>query len=88
MATDPSRVGTVYLDAFRNDPEANPLGTESGRIVLYIDRIAGMGYDDCPAHPAWLEPAEWLGSDLALMTSISCHDSRRTSCTASSIFPS
>jgi len=24
-----------------------------------------FGYDDCPGHPTWLEPAEWLGAPLA-----------------------
>jgi biotin/methionine sulfoxide reductase len=24
-----------------------------------------MNYADCPPHPAWMEPAEWLGGDLA-----------------------
>src|SRR5690349_23126274 len=28
----------------------------------YSERIAGFGYDDCPPHPTWLEPAEWLGA--------------------------
>ena len=55
----------VLLDAFRTDPDANPLGTESGRIEIYSRRIAGFGYADCPGHGCWLEPAEWLGSPLA-----------------------
>ena len=25
----------------------------------------GFGYDDCPAHPTWFAPAEWLGADAA-----------------------
>ena len=49
------------LEDFRRDPEGHPLATTSGRIELSSDRIAWFGYDDCPAHPAWLEPAEWLG---------------------------
>ena len=24
-------------------------------------RSTAFGYDDCPGHPAWLEPTEWLG---------------------------
>ena len=28
-------------------------------------RSPRFGYDDCPGHPVWLEPAEWLGSPLA-----------------------
>lgn len=52
----------VLLQTFRADPEANRLTTPSGRIEIFSDRIAGFGYDDCPGHPAWLTPAEWLGS--------------------------
>ncbi len=51
--------------ALRGDPDANPLATPSGRIELFSEEIAGFGYDDCPGHPSWLEPAEWLGSPLA-----------------------
>jgi len=53
------------LEDFRTDPEANALKTPSGRIELFSARIAGFGYDDCPGHPAWLEPAEWLGAPAA-----------------------
>ena len=49
------------FEAFRADPEGNRLRTPSGRIELYSERIAGFGYDDCPGHPAWIEPLEWLG---------------------------
>jgi biotin/methionine sulfoxide reductase len=54
------------LAGFRADPDAHRLGTPSGRIELYSETIAGFGYADCPPHPAWLEPAEWLGSPLAV----------------------
>src|SRR5262249_59023116 len=27
--------------------------------------IDKFGYEDCPGHPAWLEPTEWLGAPLA-----------------------
>lgn len=47
--------------AFREDPRTHPLDTDSGRIELVSERIRSYGYDDCPAHPSWLEPAEWLG---------------------------
>jgi biotin/methionine sulfoxide reductase len=52
----------VMLAEFRDDPEFKRLATPSGRIELYSERIAGFGYDDCPPHPTWLEPAEWLGA--------------------------
>ncbi len=58
IAGEPKR---VLLDAFREDPEQHPLATPSGRIELYSERIAGFGYADCPPHPAWMEPREWLG---------------------------
>ena len=53
------------LAAFRADPLAHPLATPSGRIELFSETVAGFGYDDCPGHPVWLEPAEWLGGPLA-----------------------
>jgi biotin/methionine sulfoxide reductase len=55
----------VAFAAFRADPEGKPLATPSGRIELYSERIAGFGYPDCPGHPVWMEPCEWLGSPLA-----------------------
>jgi biotin/methionine sulfoxide reductase len=50
---------------FRADPQAHPLHTPSGRIEIWSGTIARFGYDDCPPHPAWLEPTEWLGSPVA-----------------------
>ena len=55
----------VMLEAFRDDPIANPLKTPSGRIELFSEKVASFGYDDCPGYPAWFEPAEWLGSAKA-----------------------
>jgi biotin/methionine sulfoxide reductase len=55
----------VLLSDFRADPEKYRLATPSGRIELYSERIAGFGYDDCPPHPTWLEPNEWLGATSA-----------------------
>lgn len=59
---DPPRP-KVMLEAFREDPEANPLATPSGRIEIFSATVAGFGYDDCPGYPAWMEPEEWLGGD-------------------------
>ena len=53
----------VLLAEFRADPEDNPLRTPSGRIEIYSNEIARFTYDDCPPHSAWIEPAEWLGSE-------------------------
>jgi biotin/methionine sulfoxide reductase len=55
----------VLFEDFRRDPKAHALGTPSGRIEIFSSTIAGFGYDDCPGHPAWIEPAEWLGSKQA-----------------------
>ena len=71
----------VFLRDFRIDPERFPLRTPSGRIELFSETIAGFGYDDCPGHPAWLEPAEWLGNakDEAPLHMISSHPQHRPS---------
>jgi len=55
----------ILFQAFCADPEANPLKTPSGKIEIFSETIDGFGYDDCPGHPTWLEPAEWLGSEKA-----------------------
>jgi biotin/methionine sulfoxide reductase len=53
------------LEDFRRDPQAHPLKTPSGKIEIHSPRIETFAYDDCPGHPTWLEPYEWLGSPLA-----------------------
>ncbi|MGH2561628.1 MAG: molybdopterin guanine dinucleotide-containing S/N-oxide reductase [Thermomicrobiales bacterium] len=55
----------VVFEAFRADPAVSPLNTPSGRIEIFSAVIDHFGYDDCPGHPMWLEPAEWLGAPLA-----------------------
>jgi biotin/methionine sulfoxide reductase len=54
----------ILFDEFRRDPEHHPLRTPSGKIEIASETIGGFGYTDCPSHPAWLAPAEWLGSSL------------------------
>jgi biotin/methionine sulfoxide reductase len=61
----PTKANVTYLDAFRADPAAHPLNTESGRIVLGSRALAELKLADCPPHAAWIEPAEWLGSATA-----------------------
>ncbi|QIX26953.1 molybdopterin-dependent oxidoreductase [Nocardioides sp. JQ2195] len=53
------------LVAFARDPSAAPLQTPSGRIELFSATVEAFAYDDCPGHPVWTEPAEWLGSPIA-----------------------
>jgi len=54
-----------WLRRFREDPEANPLDTPSGRIEIFSDTIASFDYEDCPGHATWLPADEWLGSERA-----------------------
>jgi biotin/methionine sulfoxide reductase len=56
----------VLLEEFRADPERAPLATPSGRIEIFSATIDKFGYEDCPGHPAWLPPTEWLGAPLAV----------------------
>ncbi|MCR8685283.1 molybdopterin-dependent oxidoreductase [Campylobacter ureolyticus] len=50
------------LSNFRENPRKFRLGTPSGKIEIFSPEIEKMGYDDCLAHPVWLEPFEWLGN--------------------------
>ncbi len=61
FAIAPTHKDHTYLDVYRTDPEAHALATESGRIVLTSDLLADRDYSDCPKHPAWIAPQEWLG---------------------------
>jgi biotin/methionine sulfoxide reductase len=51
-----------FLTRFRDDPEGHALDTPSGKIEIFSERVDGFGYDDCPGHPVWLPPEEWLGN--------------------------
>jgi biotin/methionine sulfoxide reductase len=55
----------VPYTEFVRDPAAHRLNTPSGRIELFSATIDGFGYDDCPGHPAWLPPREYLGAARA-----------------------
>jgi biotin/methionine sulfoxide reductase len=55
----------IMLKAFRDDPVANPLATPSGKIEIHSSTVASFNYDDCPGHPTWMEPIEWLGGDIS-----------------------
>lgn len=52
----------IMLERFRADPQAHPLSTPSGRIEIFSQTVSGFGYEDCPGHPVWQEPYEWLGN--------------------------
>jgi len=63
---DAPRDAFVLFEDFYTDPDAHPLKTPSGRIEIESKTIGGYGYADCPGHPTWLEPREWLGADTAV----------------------
>ena len=52
----------VMLSDFRVDPVKHPLATPSGKIEIFSQTVADFGYDDCPGHPVWRAPYEWLGN--------------------------
>ncbi|MGY3617974.1 molybdopterin-dependent oxidoreductase [Bradyrhizobium sp. USDA 10063] len=58
----PVKAEHTFLADFRNKPEEHAVKTESGKIVLGSDTLARLDYADCRSHPAWIEPAEWLGN--------------------------
>ncbi|GLY85414.1 molybdopterin-dependent oxidoreductase [Actinoallomurus iriomotensis] len=55
----------TLFERFRADPAGAPLSTPSGRIEIASEAVAGFGLPDCPGHPVWLEPDEWLGAPAA-----------------------
>lgn len=55
----------ILLAQFRANPASNPLPTPTGKIEIFSETVDGFGYDDCPGHPTWLEPIEWLGGEVA-----------------------
>jgi len=61
----PPKRDYVLFEDFRRDPDAHPLKTPSGRIEVASEALAALDHADCPPHPAWLAPAEWLGSAAA-----------------------
>ena len=58
----PPETPEVMLAGFRQDPIAHRLRTPSGKIEIFSKKIASFEYEDCPGHPKWMEPAEWLGT--------------------------
>ena len=68
-ATEPSCSSAISA----RDPDRSQLATPSGKIEIFSETVAGFGYDDCPGHAAWMEPAEWLGSPLRRPLSAASH---------------
>jgi biotin/methionine sulfoxide reductase len=55
----------VAFADFRADPEGHPLTTPTGKVEIFSETIDSFRYPDCPGHPVWFEPDEWLGSPAA-----------------------
>jgi biotin/methionine sulfoxide reductase len=55
----------TMLSRFRENPAKHRLGTPSGRIEIFSQPIADMALSDCPGHPTWIAPQEWLGAETA-----------------------
>lgn len=62
--TDSNKERSLF-SAFCNAPEKYPLKTRSGKIEIFSQTIAKYNYSDCPPHPCWLEPVEWIKSSKA-----------------------
>lgn len=65
VTVPPPDAPSVPLADFVRDPVRHRLNTPSGCIELRSETIAGFGYDDCPGHPVWRAPREYLGAPLA-----------------------
>lgn len=55
----------LQFGAFIANPVNSPLRTPSGRIELFSQWIENLSLPDCPGHPVWIEPAEWLGKAVS-----------------------
>jgi biotin/methionine sulfoxide reductase len=62
-AAVPQLPAVPFMSGLRTDPVAHALKTESGKIVLFSKTLDACGYADCPPHPKWIAPPEWLGAE-------------------------
>jgi biotin/methionine sulfoxide reductase len=46
------------LRRFRENPEAEPLPTPTGKVEIHSATIAAYDDADCPGHPVWLPPVD------------------------------
>ena len=53
---------TIMMEDFVKDPKKFALATPSGKIEIFSETISKFRYQDCPGHPFWIEPLEWLGN--------------------------
>ena len=61
--------GAIAYQAFRDDPDANPIKTASGKLEIYSqalsDAIAGFGWTDKPPLPEYHPPVEGYEATFA-----------------------
>jgi biotin/methionine sulfoxide reductase len=62
---DQVKANPSFLGRFRQDPTGSPLKTPSGKIEIFSETIDAFDYHDCPGHPVWIVPDEWLGAAKA-----------------------
>ncbi len=48
----------ILLQAFRDNPQAAPLATPSGKIELFSATVAAFGYAESPGHAFWSPPEQ------------------------------
>jgi len=53
----------ILFEQFREDPAGGALKTPSGKIEIFSEVIDSYDYADCPGHPTWMAPSEWLGKE-------------------------
>ena len=56
MSIDLGEEDHVPFKAFRDDPLKNPLGTPSGKIEIYSEKIAKFNYPEIPGYPIFNKP--------------------------------
>ena len=56
MSIDLGEEDHVPFKAFRDDPLTNPLGTPSGKIEIYSEKIAKFNYPEIPGYPIFNKP--------------------------------
>ena len=56
MSIDQDEEDYVPFKAFRDNPLKNPLGTPSGKIEIYSEKIAKFNYPEIPGYPIFNKP--------------------------------
>ena len=56
MSIDLNEEDYVPFKDFRKDPLAHPLGTPSGKIEIFSEKIANFNYPEIPGHPTYNKP--------------------------------